>query len=117
MDNCLSRWKKADARYRSGLGSQQDVLQALTRSRTCSQALAQRADMILLAFDAVSGKDFKPLFSGLRRRLNEMPAAQSRQNEQRIASNRTIRKVGGENFSAAFQEGMLQPQPVAHLSL
>jgi len=30
---------------------QQQVLQAMTHSRTCSQALAQRAGMILLAFD------------------------------------------------------------------
>jgi len=30
---------------------QQDVLQTMTRSSTCPQALAQRASMILLAFD------------------------------------------------------------------
>jgi len=36
---------------------QQDVLQTLTRSRSCSQALAQRADMILLAFDGWDNQD------------------------------------------------------------
>jgi transposase len=40
---------------------QQDVLQTMTRSRTCSQALAQRAGMILLAFagldnEAIAGQ-------------------------------------------------------------
>jgi Homeodomain-like domain len=36
---------------------QQVVLQAMTRSRTCPQALAQRAAMILLAFDGWDNQD------------------------------------------------------------
>jgi putative transposase len=36
---------------------QQDVLQTMTRSRTCPQALAQRAGMILLAFDGLDNQD------------------------------------------------------------
>jgi putative transposase len=35
---------------------QQAVLQTMIRSRTCSQALAQRAGMILLAFDALDNE-------------------------------------------------------------
>jgi putative transposase len=36
---------------------QQDVLLTLTRSSTCPQALAQRAGMILLAFDGLDNED------------------------------------------------------------
>jgi putative transposase len=36
---------------------QQDVLQTMTRSSTCPQALAQRAHMILLAFDGWDNQD------------------------------------------------------------
>jgi putative transposase len=36
---------------------QQAVLQTMTRSRTCPQALAQRARMILLAFDGLTNED------------------------------------------------------------
>jgi putative transposase len=36
---------------------QQDVLQTLTRSSTCAQARAQRAQMILLAFDGWDNED------------------------------------------------------------
>jgi len=36
---------------------QQHVLQTLTRSSTCPQALAQRARMILLAFDGLTNED------------------------------------------------------------
>jgi putative transposase len=35
---------------------QQDVLQTMTRSSTCGQALAQRARMILLAFDGLDNE-------------------------------------------------------------
>lgn len=35
---------------------QQDVLQTMTRSSTCSQALAQRAHLILLAFDGLDNE-------------------------------------------------------------
>jgi putative transposase len=36
---------------------QQAILQAMTRSGTCPQAVAQRARMILLAFDGLSNQD------------------------------------------------------------
>ena len=36
---------------------QQDILQSMTRSSTCPQALAQRARMILLSFDGMDNKD------------------------------------------------------------
>ena len=36
---------------------QQDTLRTMTRSSTCSQALAQRARMILLAFDGASNEE------------------------------------------------------------
>ena len=36
---------------------QHDVLQTMTRSSTCSQGLAQRARMILLAFDGLGNED------------------------------------------------------------
>ena len=41
---------------------QQDVLQTMTRSGTCAQALAQRAHMILLAFE---GRDNEAIADGL----------------------------------------------------
>jgi putative transposase len=36
---------------------QQEILQSMTRSSTCPQALAQRARMILLSFDGMDNKD------------------------------------------------------------
>ena len=36
---------------------QQEILQTMTRSSTCSQALAQRARMILLGFDGLDNED------------------------------------------------------------
>lgn len=36
---------------------QQTILQSLTRSSTCPQAMAQRAGMILLAFDGLANQD------------------------------------------------------------
>src|SRR5262249_5431378 len=45
---------------------QQEVLQTMTRSRTCPQALAQRAQMILLAFDGWDNEDIADHLGGER---------------------------------------------------
>jgi putative transposase len=45
---------------------QQDTLRTMTRSRTCPQALAQRARMILLAFDGLCNEEIADRIDGER---------------------------------------------------